>query len=222
MASVVEHPPTAVESLPAVDGPGVGLVLATAPSSRELAGLIYESAALDEGAFVELYDATATRVYGLAARILRSPTLAEDAALETYLEVWRTSARFRADQCSPIAWMLAIVLRRIVDRLDWASDAVGHPSRVPTCGRAREPGAEPEEAAHILEALSRLGPGELAALESACRDDCGADHAETLRLSAILSTLVSASLSDDPRRVDGTTYSRSLGMAPGRGVSGDF
>ena len=219
MVSATGHPAAAPARLRAVDGSGRIIDLAAAQTSRDLAVLLHESAAADEWAFAELYDATATRVYGLAVRILRSPSLAEEAALEAYLEVWRTSARFRSDQCSPLAWMLAIVLRRVVDRLDVAGDAVRHPALVSVPALGHDAEATSEEAAQLLEALAGLGPGQLEALESACRDERGRDHAETVRLCTILSTLVGARLRDDVG-ADGSPYLGPSEMAPPRGVSG--
>jgi RNA polymerase sigma-70 factor (ECF subfamily) len=188
--------------------------------SRELAELIHESSAADGAAFAELYDATASRVYGLAARILRSPAQAEDAALETYLEVWRTSARFSADRSSPIAWILAIVLRRVLDRLGPASAAARHSPRVEAGAVAQDAKASSEEAAQILEALRWLRPGQLEALELACRDR-DEDDAEPVHPTAILSTTVDAAMWTGLRRMDGTTYSGSPDPTPERGVSGD-
>jgi len=211
------HPPAALARPRAVDGSGRVVELSAALTSRDLAVLIHEIAAADEWALAELYDATAVRVYGLAARVLRSPSLAEEAALEAYLEVWRTSALFRAERCSPIAWMLAIVLRRVVARLDVAGDAVRHPAVGPAPGLGHAVESPSEEAAQLLEALAGLGPGELDALERACRDERGRDDAETVRLCTILSTLVGAGVGDVLRSTDGAAYAVPSEMAPQRG-----
>ena len=229
VSTSTRHPPAAPVGQRAVNGRAPVIELVSATGSRELAELIYESAAADKTAFAELYEATASRVYGIAARILGSTALAEEAALETYLEVWRTSARFSADQSSPIAWILAIALRRVVDRLGSDGDPVRHPSHVPGRAPGHDSGATAEEGAQMREALTWLRPAQLEALEFACRDrDRDRDRArgggdpEPVRLTTILSTLVDASLWDELRRMDGTTYSGSLASAPKRGVSGDL
>jgi RNA polymerase sigma-70 factor (ECF subfamily) len=212
MSRAVDETPDEV-SLRVVSAATPAVELVTATGLPELAVLIHRSGIADEAAFTELYDATASRVYGLAARVLRSPALAEEVALETYLEVWRKSARFDAERSSPIGWMLAIVLRRVVDRLGSAGDAVRDSSYVPVRALGHDIAAPSEEAAQILEALACLGPGQLDVLELACRE--GGD-AETVHLTTILSTLVDASLWEGLRRMDGTTYPGSLEPAPGR------
>jgi RNA polymerase sigma-70 factor, ECF subfamily len=140
------------------------------PSSRELAVLVHRTAARDTKAFAELYDATAPRVYGMATRILRSPAEAQEVTLESYLDAWRTSDRFDEDECSAIAWMLAIVLCRVAD--EHSPDTLPRPllsvGAVPHARRQVQ--ATSEETDQILAALTRLRPEQVMALELACRD----------------------------------------------------
>jgi RNA polymerase sigma-70 factor, ECF subfamily len=88
-----------------------------APAAAALGELLRLSARGDEAAFARLYDATSQRVYGLAVRIVRDPAQAEEVAQESFLEIWRTSARFDPARGSAIAWMLTIVHRKSVDRV---------------------------------------------------------------------------------------------------------
>ena len=69
----------------------------------------------DEVALGELYDRHGGVAYGLAFRILRNETLAEDAVQEAFLTVWRTAGRFSPDQAAASTWLLTIVHRRAVD-----------------------------------------------------------------------------------------------------------
>jgi RNA polymerase sigma-70 factor (ECF subfamily) len=69
----------------------------------------------DEDALGELYDRHGGVAYGLALRILRNETLAEDAVQEAFLAVWRTAARFVPEQSAASTWLLTIVHRRAVD-----------------------------------------------------------------------------------------------------------
>jgi len=69
----------------------------------------------DELALAELYDRHARVAYGLAIRVLRDPTLAEDAVQEAFLTVWRTAGAFLADRGKPSTWILTLVHRRAVD-----------------------------------------------------------------------------------------------------------
>jgi RNA polymerase sigma factor (sigma-70 family) len=69
----------------------------------------------DEDALAELYDRFGRVAYGLALRIVRDPTLAEDAVQEGFLTVWRSAARFVAERAKASTWILTIVHRRAVD-----------------------------------------------------------------------------------------------------------
>ncbi len=87
------------------------------PDAADLAELLRRSSRGDEQAFAALYDATASRAYGLAVRVVRNPAMAEEVTQEAFLETWRTSARFDAAQGSAVSWLLTIVHRRAVDRV---------------------------------------------------------------------------------------------------------
>jgi RNA polymerase sigma factor (sigma-70 family) len=69
----------------------------------------------DEDAFAELYDRLGRAAYGLALRILRDESLAEDAVQEAFLVVWRTAARFVPERAKASTWVLTLVHRRAVD-----------------------------------------------------------------------------------------------------------
>ena len=71
----------------------------------------------DEAAFARMYDATASRVFGLALRVVRDPAQAEEVAQETFLEIWRSSGRFDPAKGSPLGWLLTIAHRKAVDRV---------------------------------------------------------------------------------------------------------
>jgi RNA polymerase sigma-70 factor, ECF subfamily len=72
----------------------------------------------DAGAFTELYDLTSARVYGLAYRVVRNKTLAEDVVQEVFLQVWSSAARqYDPALASPIGWLLTLTHRRSVDRV---------------------------------------------------------------------------------------------------------
>lgn len=88
-----------------------------------LADLLARSSRGDESAFAELYDLTVDRVHGLARRVVRDPAQAEEVAQESYLEIWRQSARYDAARGSAVAWMLTIAHRRAVDRVRSAESA---------------------------------------------------------------------------------------------------
>lgn len=87
------------------------------PSVADLGDLLKVSARGDQQAFARLYDAMATRAFGLAVRIVRDPAQAEEVTQEAFLEVWRTASRFDPARGSAVAWILTIVHRKAVDRV---------------------------------------------------------------------------------------------------------
>jgi RNA polymerase sigma factor (sigma-70 family) len=69
----------------------------------------------DEQALAELYDRFGRVAYGLALRILRDQSLAEDAVQEAFLTAWRTADRFMPERAKASTWLLTLVHRRAVD-----------------------------------------------------------------------------------------------------------
>ena len=86
-------------------------------SAADLAELLKRSGRGDEAAFAELYDATSARAYGLAVRVVRNPSQAEEVMQEAFLELWRTASRFDASKGSAVSWILTLVHRKSVDRI---------------------------------------------------------------------------------------------------------
>ena len=88
--------------------------------NRELAHLSDEAlvalaARSEQSALAELYDRFGRPAYGLALRILRDESLAEDAVQEAFLTLWRTAARFVPERGKASTWILTLVHRRAVD-----------------------------------------------------------------------------------------------------------
>jgi len=69
----------------------------------------------DETALAELYDRFGRVAYGLAVRMLRDQSLAEDAVQEGFLSVWRNASRFVPERAKASTWILTLVHRRAVD-----------------------------------------------------------------------------------------------------------
>ncbi len=81
-------------------------------SDEALVALVARS---DDGALAELYDRHGRVAYGLALRILRDASLAEDAVQDAFLGIWRTAARFLPERAKASTWIMTIVHRRAVD-----------------------------------------------------------------------------------------------------------
>jgi RNA polymerase sigma-70 factor (ECF subfamily) len=69
----------------------------------------------DETALAELYDRYGRVAYGLAFRVLRDATLAEDAVQEAFLDAWRQADRFVPERARASTWLFTFVHRRAVD-----------------------------------------------------------------------------------------------------------
>lgn len=122
-----------------------------ASDPQRLVSLLARSSRGDEQAFAELYDLTASRVHGLARRVVRDPAQAEEVAQEAYLEIWRQSARFDAARGSALAWMLTIVHRRAVDRVRSAESAHERDQRYAAVGDGPEYDVVDEEVTTRME-----------------------------------------------------------------------
>jgi RNA polymerase sigma factor (sigma-70 family) len=70
-----------------------------------------------EEAFQRLYEATSSRLYGVALRVVGNREWAEDVLQEAYLYIWRAAAMYRASLSPPLAWMGVIVRSRSLDFL---------------------------------------------------------------------------------------------------------
>lgn len=71
----------------------------------------------DQPAFEQLYERFSSRVFGLANRIVRDPSQAEEVAQEIFLEIWRRASRFDRNRGSGTAWIMTLTHGRSVDRV---------------------------------------------------------------------------------------------------------
>lgn len=93
--------------------PGLRLVPSSGPSDVD--ALVSRVARGDSLAFEALYDELSSAVFGLARRVVRDPTRAEDVTQEVFLEVWRKAARFDSALGKAKTWVMTIAHRRAVD-----------------------------------------------------------------------------------------------------------
>ena len=87
---------------------------AAAPIDTQLVNRVADG---DLEAIAELYDRHAGRVFGLAHRILRNRTDAEDVVQEVFAQAWRTAGSYRIDRGSVTAWLMVITRTRALDRM---------------------------------------------------------------------------------------------------------
>ena len=139
----------------------------------DLAELLKACGKGDETAFAQLYDATASRVVGLAVRVVRDKAQAEEVAQEAFLEIWKSSGRFDPAKGSPLAWLLTIVHRKSVDRVRSAEASTRRDTSYHQQNQHVEHDSTAEAAQASLEArrvrgaLATLTPAQREALELA-------------------------------------------------------
>jgi RNA polymerase sigma-70 factor (ECF subfamily) len=95
--------------------PEPGLRLVPSHESADIDALMARVARGDSQAFDQLYDEVSASVYGLARRVVRDPSRAEDVTQEVFLEVWRKAPRFDRALGKGKTWIMTIAHRRAVD-----------------------------------------------------------------------------------------------------------
>ena len=77
--------------------------------------LLERVARQDEAALKALYDQCASKLYGLALRVVTQREWAEDVLQEAFLTIWRSAGDYRASLSPPMAWLGLIVRSRGLD-----------------------------------------------------------------------------------------------------------
>jgi len=90
---------------------------ATVEAAPELATLLAAIAGRDDDALAQLYDCTASRLYGLARAMLGNSADAEEVVCDVYVQVWQTATSFDDQRGSVLAWLLMICRSRALDLL---------------------------------------------------------------------------------------------------------
>jgi RNA polymerase sigma-70 factor (ECF subfamily) len=65
----------------------------------------------------ELYDRYASQVFGLARRILRNDSDAEEVVQDVFAQAWRTARTYESRRGSVAGWLLTMTRTRAIDRL---------------------------------------------------------------------------------------------------------
>lgn len=85
------------------------------PRDPRLEHLLSAVAGGDEAAFANLYQATSSKLLGVALRILRNRELAEEVLQEAFFKVWERAGDYNPAIAAPVTWMAAIVRNRALD-----------------------------------------------------------------------------------------------------------
>ena len=136
-------------------------------SDEALLALVARS---DDEALAQLYDRFGRQAYALALRVLRDPSLAQDAVQDAFLTAWRTAPAFDPQRGAPVTWLMTIVHRRAVDvvRREDRRRAAPLDDAPVASGDATDEAVEVRERRRrVQEALTVLTPTEREALELA-------------------------------------------------------
>lgn len=87
------------------------------PPPNQLELLLKGVAGGDEAAFAELYQATSSKLFAVALRILRSREAAEEVLQEVYFRVWERARDYDPAIAAPLTWLGAIVRNRALDEV---------------------------------------------------------------------------------------------------------
>lgn len=121
--------------------------------------------AQDQVGLATLYDLSASRVYGVAIRIVRREDLAEEVVSDVFVQAWRDVARYDTSRGRVIAWLLIMARTRALDCLRRQDEAFSHPTPYDLVAEPENDRPGPEdiltatrEGEALHEALTRLTP----------------------------------------------------------------
>jgi RNA polymerase sigma-70 factor (ECF subfamily) len=149
-------------------------------------GFAYEAAlqacaAGDRRALQTLYDHEAARMLGVAMRLLRRQSLAEDAVHDTFVQIWNKAQTFDPALGAGRSWMYAILRNRALnmlraeDRLDFVED-LEHPAAAVEHENPEAVLSKLSDASALKRCLEQLEPNRRAAILQAYLR--GLTHAE--------------------------------------------
>jgi RNA polymerase sigma factor (sigma-70 family) len=92
-------------------------IMNTFPQDQILMGYLERIARQDQQALRELYDATSSKLYAIAMRVVGNVAHAEDVLQEAYLTIWRVAGDYKAPLSPPMVWLGVIVRSRGLDFL---------------------------------------------------------------------------------------------------------
>lgn len=78
----------------------------------------------DAAAFRSLYDASSSKLFGFALRILNKRELAEEVLQESYVAIWNNAANYQSHLAAPMTWMATIVRNKAFDHLRRTNNTV--------------------------------------------------------------------------------------------------
>ncbi len=85
--------------------------------NTEIGTLLAKVAMHDRRAFDRLYEKTSPKLFGVALRMMKDRSEAEDLLQEAFVRIWQRAGTFRRGQGSAIGWLIALTRNLCIDRL---------------------------------------------------------------------------------------------------------
>lgn len=113
----------------------------------------------DERAFAALYQATSSRLLGVALLMMKRRERAEEVLQESFVNVWMHAEQFVQTQASPMSWLVSIVRHKALDHLRRSRQTDRHASMDDEEGEAAYAVASeaPDPSALLSAASTQLG-----------------------------------------------------------------
>ncbi len=154
--------------------------------NRTLQKLLAAIAEGDRGAFARLYRLTSPKLYGVALRILKDESRAQDCLQDTYLKIWQQAAAYEGGKAAVMTWLSAILRHRALDLLRRRHETVGDAVDPETL--AAIPAVDPVDRLALEKCLQTLEPRQRNCIELAYHE--GLTHPElAARLALPLGTV---------------------------------
>lgn len=126
----------------------------------------------DLEAFDALYGVLSAAVYGVARRVVRDPSRAEEVVQEVFLDAWKQASRFDRTRGNARTWMLTMAHRRAVDAVRSTEASRAREQKVAHLETEVVPGPEDHvvadsERQSVLQCLDALTPLQLESVQLA-------------------------------------------------------
>ena len=115
----------------------------------------------------DLFSTYGRLAYGIALRVVRDPSLAEDAVQDAFLSIWKTAAAYCEDRASESLWIVMLVHRRAVDIVRRSQRRAVELTLYDEHPAEDTAFVDPYEAARVRAALAQLAVEERECLELA-------------------------------------------------------
>jgi RNA polymerase sigma-70 factor, ECF subfamily len=92
-------------------------LIAIMNSENDISALLVRVSRSDRAAFLEIYQRSSAKLYGIILRILRRRDIADEVMQEVYVRIWQRAGDFEPERASAFAWMASIARNRAIDEV---------------------------------------------------------------------------------------------------------